>query len=47
MEIAMAEYGIPGVPWNDTFYDLFISSNNLIGQDVLWLPAGRQVVIYV
>lgn len=47
MEIAMAEYGIPGVPWNDAAYQLFIDSNNLIGQDVLWLPAGRQVVIYV
>lgn len=47
IEIAMSEYGEKGVPWDDANLDLFINSNNLIGNDILWLPAGRQVVIYV
>jgi hypothetical protein len=42
--IAAVEYG--GFGENDSNYDLFIESNNLHGSDIVWLPAGREVVIY-
>lgn len=43
-EIAITEYG--GLGENDSNIDLFISSNKLQGNDILILPAGREVVIY-
>ncbi|MCK5603580.1 DNA circularization N-terminal domain-containing protein [Candidatus Pacearchaeota archaeon] len=43
--IAAREYG--GFGENDSNYDLFIESNDLHGNDILWLPSGREVVIYV
>jgi len=45
IEIAVTEYGDLGSI--DDIYDLFIESNDLQGDDLLLLPAGRQVVIYV
>ena len=45
IEITITEYGDLGD--NDSNYDLFIASNNLKGEDILLLPAGREVVVYV
>jgi len=45
IEITISEYGELGP--DDAFFDLFIASNNLKGSDILLLPAGREVVIYV
>lgn len=44
LRITIEEYGNFGE--NDENYDLFISSNKLSGNDILLLPAGREVVIY-
>lgn len=44
-EITVTEYGSLGD--NDENYDLFLNSNNLSGNDILILPAGREVIIYV
>lgn len=44
LEIAITEYGELGE--NDYYYDLFLTSNNLSSNDILILPAGREVVIY-
>lgn len=44
IEITITEYGDLGT--GDSNFDLFIRSNNLQGQDILLLPAGRQVLIY-
>ncbi|MCK5641500.1 MAG: hypothetical protein KAJ19_11910 [Gammaproteobacteria bacterium] len=43
--ITINEYGSLGD--NDSNFDLFIESNELKGNDILWLPAGREVVVYV
>lgn len=43
--IAMREYGGPGE--NDENIDLFYSSNELTGQEILILPVGKEVVVYV
>ena len=45
IEITISEYGTLGE--NDQNFDLFIASNNLKGDDILLLPAGREVVVYV
>ena len=45
VEIALAEYGSPGV--DDSNIDLFIVSNALKGADILLLPAGHEVLVYV
>ena len=45
IEITITEYGDLGE--NDNDLDLFISSNNLKGNDILLVPAGREVVVYV
>ena len=44
IEITINEYGSLGE--NDENFDLFISSNGLKSEDILLLPAGREVVIY-
>jgi hypothetical protein len=44
LEIAVTEYGDLGE--SDFYYDLFLSSNKLNGNDILALPAGREVLIY-
>lgn len=44
LEITVTEYGELGE--DDLFYNLFIESNNLSGNDILLLPAGHEVVIY-
>jgi len=44
IEITVAEYGSLGDA--DANYDLFVRSNNLSGNDILLVPAGREVVIY-
>ena len=44
-EIAVTEYGGPGV--DDANFDLFIRSNNLKGDEIVMLPAGREVVVYI
>lgn len=44
LEITVTEYGELGE--DDSNYDLFISSNNLTGSEILLLPAGKEVVIY-
>lgn len=45
IEIVITEYGDLGN--NDENLDLFIESNRLKGDDILLLPTGREVVIYV
>ena len=43
--IAMREYGGPGE--NDENIDLFLESNELTGNEILILPVGKEVVVYV
>jgi hypothetical protein len=45
IEIVITEYGSLGA--NDENLDLFIESNSLKGNDILLLPAGKEVVVYV
>lgn len=45
IEITVTEYGTLGK--DDINYDLFLTSNNLTGDDILLLPAGMEVKIYV
>ena len=45
IEITITEYGDLGD--NDNNLDLFISSNNLKANEILLLPSGREVVVYV
>ncbi len=45
IEIAITEYGTLGL--GDMNFDLLIASNNLKDQDILILPAGQEVVVYV
>lgn len=44
IEITCTEYG--GLGDNDENYDLFISSNQLQGDEILLLQTGKEVVIY-
>lgn len=44
ISIAADYYGQNG--WDDSYFDLFIASNHLVGDQVNLLPAGFQVVIY-
>jgi hypothetical protein len=43
--ITIEQYGDLGD--NDSNLDLFIESNGLKNNDILWLPAGREVITYV
>lgn len=43
--VAMREYGGPGI--DDENIDFFIHTNNLKGNEILLLPAGKEVVVYV
>jgi len=45
IEITITEYGDLGD--NDSNFDLFIESNELKDKDILLLPSGREVVVYV
>lgn len=45
IEITISEYGTLGDA--DEMFDFFISTNALEGFDILLLPAGREVVVYV
>lgn len=45
IEITVTEYGELGD--SDVFYNLFLESNKLSGNDILLLNPGREVVIYV
>ncbi len=45
IEIAITEYG--GLGENDSNVDLFLKSNELKDNDIIVLPAGREVVVYV
>ena len=45
IEITITEYGSLGE--NDINFDLFISTNNLNGNEIIILEAGREVVVYV
>jgi hypothetical protein len=45
IEITVSEYGSLGD--NDENYNIFLKSNQLSGDEILLLPAGREVVIYV
>jgi hypothetical protein len=45
IEITITEYGSLGE--NDALYDLFIRSNGLIGKEILLLPSGKEVIVYV
>jgi prophage DNA circulation protein len=45
LEIAMTEYGGPGE--NDFNIHFFIQSNALSGNEIILLPAGREVTVYV
>ena len=45
IDIAISEYG--GLGDDDENLNLFIVSNNLKGNDIILLPAGREVVVYV
>jgi hypothetical protein len=42
---AIRRYGTPGP--NDEYIDLFIDSNQLAGREILYLPPGREIVVYV
>lgn len=44
-EIAITEYGANAGNADD-YYDFLCQSNDFHGMDILWLAAGRQVVIY-
>lgn len=44
-DVTVQEYGTHGE--DDSNLTLFIESNNLKGNDILLLPAGREVVVYV
>ena len=46
LEIAMSEYGSKGA-WQDSYFDLFCQTNALHGNDLIWLPAGRKVQVYL
>jgi len=45
-EIVITEYAPEDSSTYDDLYDLFIASNGLIGDDIVLLPAGREVVVY-
>lgn len=45
IEITVTEYGSLGL--NDVNYDLFLNSNELTADEILLLPTGKEVVIYV
>ena len=45
IEITISEYGDLGE--NDINFDLFIESNSLKGNEILILPEGREVLVYV
>ena len=45
IEITISEYGDLGE--DDINFDLFITSNGLKGNDILILPEGREVLVYV
>lgn len=45
LDITISEYGTLGI--NDINLQLFIDSNKLKSNDILILPAGREVVVYV
>lgn len=45
IEITITEYG--GLGTNDELFDQFISSNALEGNEIMLLPAGHEVVVYV
>ncbi len=45
IEITISEYGELGP--EDSYLDLFIASNHLRSDEVILLPAGREVVVYV
>lgn len=45
IEITITEYGELGA--KDENFDLFIDSNRLKGNEILILPAGKEVVVYV
>ncbi|MBE3064728.1 MAG: DNA circularization N-terminal domain-containing protein [Spirochaetes bacterium] len=45
IEITIAEYGSLGE--RDINLDFFIATNHLQGNDIILLPAGREVVVYV
>ena len=47
IEIVIAEYGAEIAADGTDNYALFIASNKLIGRDIVILPAGREVVVYV
>jgi prophage DNA circulation protein len=44
IEIAATEYGGLGI--EDANFELFVKSNDLHGDDLLYLPAGREILIY-
>ena len=46
-EIVITEYAPKDSGDYDALYDLFIAANRLIGDDIILLPAGREVVVYV
>lgn len=45
LALTVQEYGSLGA--NDEYYDLFIASNQLAGNEIELIPAGREVVVYV
>jgi prophage DNA circulation protein len=45
IEITITEYG--GLGPQDSLFDFFITTNHLKGNEILILPVGRQVVVYV
>lgn len=45
IEIAISEYG--GLGEDDINFDIFVDSNGLKGNEILILPEGREVVVYI
>lgn len=46
IEVAITEYGVTDASQVDAVYDMTIRTNALIGDEVILLPAGKEVVIY-
>lgn len=46
IEVAITEYGVTDASQVDAVYDMTIRTNALTGDEVILLPAGKEVVIY-
>lgn len=47
LDFVIQQYGAEYDQAGNSYLDLFIAANNLVGRDIVILPAGRQVTVYV